>query len=180
VKSDRRQIFLKIAAIGAVTILLLDYAVITPLIGYWRTNTEEITKLQREIERGRQILDREKSIRTRWSEMLQKDLADDGSAAENDIIKAFSRCAQESRTAYTSLTPQWQTHEQTYQTLEIRANLTGDQPALCRLLYELETDPLPIRLEECEFTARNDKGQQLNLNVRFSALRLSVPERKTR
>jgi hypothetical protein len=35
---------------------------------------------------------------------------------------------------------------------------------------------LAVRLETCEITTRDDKGQQLTLNARFTALQLGNPE----
>ena len=123
--------------------------------------------------RGQQLLDREKSLRDRWAEMLRTDLGDDGPAAESDVFKAIGRWARDSHVTFTSLTPQWRKHEEGYDTFECRATATGDQAALSRLLYEIETDPLPARVEECEFNARDVKGKELGLSLRFSFVRIT-------
>jgi hypothetical protein len=73
---------------------------------------------------------------------------------------------------FSSLTPQWRGHDDGYDAFECRATATGDQAALGRLLYELETDPLPARIEECEITARDAQGKQIGLSLRFSFVRL--------
>jgi hypothetical protein len=176
-----RQTLLQITAFVVIGLLGLDKLIVSPLLTRWKEGEERIDKLNTQINRGHDLLDRQQSIQDRWKEILHKNLSDDVSVAENDVFKAVARWTRDSRTAYSSLTPQWQNHdqnhEQPYKTLEMRASLAGDQHSLCRFLYELEVDPLPIRLEDCELSARDDKGRQLDLNVRFTALRLPNTER---
>ena len=105
--------------------------------------------------------------------MQRTDLTEDLSAAENDVFKALDRWARDSHVSFTSLTPQWRSHEEGYDTFECRATATGDQASLGRLLYEIETDPLPARVEECELSTRDAKGAQLALSLRFSFVRIN-------
>jgi hypothetical protein len=171
--TEQRLAWLKIAAVAAVSLLLLERFVLNPSIQQWKAQSQRITLLRDQVERGQLLLDRERAIRDRWDSMLRNDLPADPSAAENELIKAIARWVGESRVALTSLTPLWRPHEQGYQTLECRATATGSQPALSRFLYELEIDPLAVRLETAELAARDDKGQQLTLNTRFTALQLA-------
>ncbi len=124
------------------------------------------------MQRGRQLLDREKSLAGRWAEMLRTDLPEDSSVAENDVFKALGRWARDSRVNFTSLTPQWRNHETGYDTFECRATAVGDQASLGRLIYEIESDPMAARVEDCELTTRDPKGAQLGLSVRFSFVRI--------
>jgi hypothetical protein len=112
--------------------------------------------------------------------MQQTDLSEDHSQAENDVFKAIGRWASASRVSFTNLTPAWRSHEEGYDTFECRATATGSQEALGRMLYEIESDALPMRVEECELSTRDAKGQQLALSVRFSAVRINDSRRKTR
>jgi hypothetical protein len=61
--------------------------------------------------------------------------------------------------------------------LDCQVNGSGDILSLARFLYELEKDPLALRIEDLEITARDDNGQQLTLSARFSGLKLN-PNRK--
>ena len=107
--------------------------------------------------------------------MLRANLPADGSAAEAAAFTAVSRWQGDSGVSVTSLTPQWQTREdEGYDAFEFRAAMTGDQVSLGRFLYELETDPMPCNLEECEISTRDAHGQQLNMAARFS-FRARVP-----
>jgi hypothetical protein len=169
-----RETFLKIAVGVVVGLFLLDWLVLEPGIASWKKQSEKLDALRQKVTRGRQLIEREKSIRGRWDEMLRTDLNDDSSAAENDVFKALNRWARESRVNFTSLTPQWRAHEEAgYDTFECRATATGDQASLARLIYEIEVDPLPARVEDCEMITRDPQGKQLTLSLRFSFVRIA-------
>ena len=172
-RSNRREALLKLAVMVVLGLFLLDKVVLSPLIAHWKEQGESIAMLREKVTRGRQLLEREDSIRGRWTQMNQSDLADDSSVAESEVFKGVARWASQSGINFTSLTPQPKTGQDGYDTLECRATATGSLAAVRRLIYDLETDPLPARLEECEITARDAKGQQVTLTMRFSFVRLA-------
>jgi hypothetical protein len=175
-----RETILKIAVGAVVGLFLLDRMVLTPALGAWKTQGERLTALRHQVQRGRQLIEREPSIRTRWEEMQRTDMPDDLSAAEDEVFKAVARWAIESGGKFTSINNQWRIHEEGYDTFEIRATATGDQAELGRLLYEIESDALPARIEECEWTARDAQGKQLGLALRVSFLRIAEAGRSAR
>jgi hypothetical protein len=179
-RSNRRETILKIVVAAVVGLFILDRAIISPAIARWKSQSERIADLRVKVNRGRQLMEREHAIRSRWDEMHRTDLADEGSAAENEVFKAIGRWGRESRISFTSLTPQWRHHDEGYDTFECRASATGDQDALGRLIYEIESDPLPAHLQECELTARDAQGRQINLTLRVSFMRLAAAERSAR
>lgn len=172
-RHKNRELILKIVVGAVVALFLLDRMVISPLIAHWGEQTERIAGLREKVERGQRLLEREQAIRERWAEMVERDLPDNVSTAESEVFKGVSRWANASRVGFTSLTPQWRSHEEGYDTYDCRATATGDQASLSRLLYEMERDNLPARVEEVEFTTRDKTGKQLLLTVRFSFLRLT-------
>lgn len=173
-RNSQRQALLKIGAISLVGLLLLDRVIFSPAMGRWSAQSERIDALRQKVQRGQQLLDRQDAIRTRWAEMVRANLPTEISAAENTAFQAIGRWARNSGISFASLTPQWQNHDEGYQTLECRALATGNQAALSRFIYELETDPMPVNLEECEITSRDAHGAQLTMTARFSFLRLAT------
>ena len=179
-QSKNRETLLKIGVGVVVGLFVLDRMVLGPALAGWKAQSERLAAVRLKVERGRQTVEREKSIRARWNEMLRTDLSEDHSQSENEVFKAIGRWASASRVSVTDLTPQWRPHEDGgYDTFECRATATGDQAALGRLLYEIESDALPMRIEKCELSTRDAKGQQLALAVHFSAVRIN-DERRAR
>jgi hypothetical protein len=168
-----REMLLKIVAGAAIGLFVLDRAILSPAIASWKLQSERLSQLGEKVRRGRQLMERETSLRARWDEMMQSDLPDDMSTSESEVFKAIGRWTRDSRVTFTSLTPQWRSHDEGYDTFECRAAATGDQESLGRLLHEVETDPLPARIEECELSTRDNKGQQLGLSLRISFVALN-------
>lgn len=171
-ENKRRETLLKIGVGVVVGLFVLDRMILSPAAAAWKAQGERVAQLREKVTRGRQLIERERSLRGRWNEMLRTDLADDPSAAENDVYKAIGRWAAESRISFTSLTPQPRTHDDGYETFELRAAAVGDQASIGRLLYEIESDPLPARIEECELRAQDATGRQLALSMKFSFVRI--------
>ena len=179
-QNKRRETFLKIGVGVVVGLYLLDRVIITPALASWKDQGERLTRLRQEVQRGRQLIEREKSLRGRWEEMQRTDMPDDISVAENEVFQAIGRWTRDSHVNFTNLMPQWRAGEEGCETFECRASATGDQAKLGRLLYEIETDPLPAHVEDCELAARDAKGTQLTLTMRFSFVRLTEGGKKTR
>ena len=138
-------------------LVMLDYAIIEPAIHIWSDQSDRIAVLQKKVDRGQSLLDREDRIRNLW-------------AAFNDM----NRWKIDSGITLTSLTPNWQAHEDDgYDTFECRAAGTGDQVSIGHFLFDLGTDALPCNLEECEISTRDAHGQQLTMTARFSFARIS-------
>ena len=178
--AKRRETLLKIGVGAVVALFLLDWMVISPAFAGWKAQSVRLTALRQKVQNGRQLTEREKSLRARWDEMQRANLPADMSSGENDVYKALARWTSESRVSFTSLTPQWRNHDEGYATFECRATAVGEQAALARLVYEIETDPLPARIEECELTARDAQGKQLSLALRFSFVRIEEQGRAMR
>lgn len=178
--ANKREAFLKIIVGVVAGLFLADRFVLTPSIAAWKAQSERLDGLRQRVTKGRQLIEREASLRGRWDEMLRTDLPEDSSAGEAEVYKALGRWGRDSRVSFTSLTPTWHTHEEGYDTFECRVTATGDQTSLGRLIYEIEADPLPARIEECELSTRDAQGKQLSLTMRFSFARINESGRETR
>ncbi len=179
-RNKNREALLKLVVAAVVGLFLLDRVILTPALAGWKEQGERIGALREKVGRGRQLVERERSIRGRWQEMLRTDLPEEMSAAEGEVYKAIGRWGIASHVSFTSLTPNWRTQEEGRAMFECRAAATGDQASLGRLLYEIETDPLPAHLDECEITARDAKGRGLAMTLRFSFVRLIEPVKGAR
>jgi Tfp pilus assembly protein PilO len=173
VKIDSRQKALTLVAIGAVALLAGDKLLITPLTGLWKGYASRISELRVNLNQGTSLIAREQVIRGRWDKVRKSVLPTDASAAESKVLTAVERWTRVSGITFTSIKPQWKQNADDYKTLECRVDATGDMESLTRFIYELERDPLALRVEDLEVSARDDNGQQLSLGVRFTALVLT-------
>ncbi|MFH1742612.1 MAG: hypothetical protein ABIH23_26710 [bacterium] len=168
-----RERVLTIIAMLCLCALAGDKLVLSPLLHLWDKRSERIVELNELLSKGAVLLKREESMRQRWQEMRDNALLTEASGAEDGVLKSVDQWTQKSRVSITSLKPQWKQKDEEFAVLECRAAATGGIESIARFLYELEKDPLALRLEEVEISARDEKGETLTLGVCFSRLLLT-------
>lgn len=169
---DRQQLLGWIAA-GAVALLALNYLVLEPLGRSWSARSAEIARLRQQVEDGTRLRERGEGLRARWEFMRRNALTNQPSQAENQLLKAFDRWTRDSRVGVTAVKPQFKRGDEGFATVECRLDAFGNLGALTRLLYNIEADPLALRLDVVEITARDDRGEQLTLGLQVSGLILN-------
>ncbi len=170
-----RQKFLMIAA-GAVVLLYGgDHFVISPLIDSWHARTERIADLRKQVDDDTRMVRRGDSLRSRWSEMQSNALPSNVSLAEAQMLKAFDRWERKAGVTRVSIKPQWKRPEDDYMTFECRVDYTGDMARISRFLYEVENDPMGVKVDNVEISSRDENGRQLSLGVQISGLLLNPP-----
>jgi Tfp pilus assembly protein PilO len=171
-----RQHVLAVVAIVAVALLAGDKFVLSPLTQSWKERTAKIADLRKSVSQGAQVVLREQLIRSRWEHMRTNMLPNNASVAENEVLRAFERWSQDSHISVTAIKPQWKRTADDYMTLECRADAFGNMQAVTRFLYEVEKDPLALKVEAVEITTRDNDGQQLSLGLQVSGVLLSTQE----
>lgn len=170
-RNQRERLLIIVAAVS-VLLLGLNTFVLNPLVRTWKARAVRMGELRASLQKSAVLLDREGMIRERWTQMKSQALPGNVSVAENEVLKAVDRWAQESKISFTSLKPQWKRNADDYMALECRADAFGSMQAVTRFLYNMERDPLALRVEDVEITARDTTGQQLSLAVKVSGLLL--------
>ena len=169
-ESNQRRRILAVAAIVCVAAVAGDRLVLSPLQNLWTARSERIVELEKSLSKGRLLVDREQAMKERWQDMKQRSLPADMSVAEDQMLKSVGRWTRDSRLGVTSLKPRWTDDEEDFKKLEFRAAAQGDMESIARFVYELETDPLPLKVEDIEIAARDESGSALALAVRFTGL----------
>ena len=169
-KIENRQQLLMVMAVAAVVLFAADQVVIEPMIGWWKTRAKTVAQLRAQVENGRRLIQREAGLRARWNQMRANTLPDNPSLAEQQTLKAFDSWARESGADVTGITPQWNNDSPDYLTLNCRLEAAGDLGTLSRFVYDLEKNPMALKLESVELSARDTTGQQLTLDLQISGL----------
>lgn len=160
----------------AALVLLGDNFVVEPLIASWKARAKAIAELRLKLENGRRMLQRDVALRSRWNSMLANAVPSNQSEAEGQLFKAFDRWERDSGITRISIKPQWKPgDDDSYATLECRADYNGDIDRVKQFLYEVEKDPMGLKVEDVEITSRDDNGQQLSLALQVSGLQLNPP-----
>ena len=171
-----REKLLTFLAIGVVALFIGNRLIFTPLVQSWQARSKRIEELTRAVNKGVLLLERERTIKGRWATMKSNALTSSASMAQDEVMKAVFRWSQDSGFGLTSAKPQKKQGDD-YTTIECRVDGLGNIESLQKFLYELEKDPLALKVEDLEITARDSEGQQLSAGVRLSGLLLGTEER---
>ena len=172
-----RQQILTIAAIAVLGLFAADKLLFDPLAAAWKAKAKRIQELRTRITQGQGLLQREGSIRGRWAQMERNTLTNNTSAAEQQLFGAIDSWRQDSRVAINGATPQWRHDADDYMTYQCRMDASGNLPSLTRFLYDIEKDPMALKLDSIEISARDKEGQQLVLALQISGLVLTPQSR---
>ncbi len=108
--------------------------------------------------------------------MQAEALPNNNSLAEQQVLKAFDSWSQDARISVNSITPQWKRDSDDYQTIECRVDASGSAGTLAKFLFNLEKDPMALKIESVQITARDKDGQNLSLGLQISGLVLNQAE----
>ncbi len=177
---NKRQQLLAILAIVAVGLFIADKLVITPLTKSWKARADRIAKLKEEVRDGSETLKRERVLREQWAMMSTNTLPNAKPEAESQMLKAFERWSQAGGVSVSSIRPQWKEAEDDYKTLECRADVAGSLSAISRFLFQIERDPMGVKVDSMELQSRDTEGSQMALVLQVSGLLLNPPKQTTR
>jgi len=174
---ETRQQFLVVLTIAVAALFVGERLVYEPLANWWSVRSQKVAELRKEVSDGRMLIQREKSLQSRWAQMRTNTLSADTSLAEQQVLKAFDNWSQDSRVTLTGITPQWNDDATNYLTVDWRVEAAGDLTALTRFLYDIEAGSTALKLESVNISARDDTGQQFTIGLQINGLALR-PEAK--
>lgn len=172
---NRQQLLVILAAV-VIGLFVMDKVVFAALTSSWKSRAARIADLREKCDRGRSLLRRAAGLQSRWDYMRTNTLSNDRSAAEQQLLRAFDRWSSQSRVSVLSITPQWKQDSEDFRTLECRVEASGSLDTLSRFLFEVEKDPMALKLQAVELSSRDNEGRQLALGVQVSGLVLTPRE----
>ncbi len=172
-----RQQLLTIGTIVMLGLFAADRLVVDPLMGFWDAKAKRIRQMRADVAQGKALLQRETSIRGLWSQMEHSTLTNNTSAAEQQLFGAIDSWRQNSGVAINGATPQWKHDADDYMTYQCRMDASGNLATLSKFLYDIEKDPMALRLDSIEISARDKEGQVLVLGLQISGLVLTPQPR---
>lgn len=177
-KIKNRQQLLMMAAAAVVGLFIADKVLYTPLTHWWTERSNSIADLRERVTRGKNMIDREHALRATWERMQTNTLPTDESLAEEQVLKAFRKWERDSRVTITSISPQSKHDADEYTTIQCRIEASGTIDNMNHFLYDLEKDPMALKLELVELSAHDTEGQQLLLGLQVSGLILTPQAQK--
>ena len=176
-----RQKTLVIIAASIVGLVVANSVIYSPIKGLWDARNHRIKTLQDAVQADKSLIRRKAQLQARWEHMKNNVLPGNPSLAGSAILKAKDRWEQRSGIKVESFSPQMQATDDpdtkdVITTLSCRADASGSMRNLLGFLYEVESDPMGLKLEDVDITTKDNNGQQLALGLTMSGLVLDVPQ----
>ncbi len=174
-----RQQLLTILTITVIGLLVLDKIISPPLTAMWKERSTRLTNLQNQVKEADRRQRGKDSLRSRWAQIQSSSLTNDTTMAEQQLISGLNRWSQMSGVSLNTITPNWkQGADASYKTIVCRVDASGSIDRISEFLYELETDPMALRLESVEMTSKDNNGSVIGANMEISGLVLTGLEAK--
>lgn len=165
-----RQHVLLLAAVLVVGLFLGDRLVRAPLWKAWKNRSAHLAELKVDVRNGEMLIERADSLTSRWNNMRTNALPIETAAAESLMLGAFDRWSRQADVSVSSIRPQWKRADNDYMTLECRADISGSISEVARFLYELEHDPMGVKVDNATLATRDTDGAQITLTLQASGL----------
>lgn len=172
-----RQKFLTILTLVAVGLLVVDKIVSPPLEKLWHERADRIKTLKEEVKEGDSLKRSSAFYHRRWTQIQASTLTNNTTMAEQQLFTGLNRWSQSSGITIKGVTPNWkQGADVSYKTLECRVEASGSLDRLSRFLYDLEKDPMALRLNSVELASGDNDGTVINAGLQISGLVLTGKE----
>lgn len=169
-ETKNREKLLAIAVGVCLGLVILNWLVISPLSDAWSRRSKQIADLKKSLADGAMLIRRQEVVQGRWDDMRTNALDSNPAVAEAELLTAFDRWVSQSGAIEGSFRPQLHETDDNYATIDCRADISGNIETILHFLYNMEKDPLAVRVDSFELTSRDDNGQQLTLGMDMSGL----------
>ena len=169
---NKREKLLLSVTLLAVAILIGDRLVLGPLVNSWKIRNDKIGILERDIAKGKTQLPRLEPSIKKWRKYVSNNLNSTNTTAEDKVLRAIETWTHDSRILLTSIKPQWQNHDDRYRTYDVRLVAEGTMQEAVKFVHAIESDELPLKIEQLELASREKTGKLISVSVHFTGLQL--------
>ena len=167
---SQRERYLAIGAAGLLGLVLIQVMVISPYLSRRDAIATELTSTRGDVDHLEMLYSQQQRLKKVWNEMNAGGLSNSPSDAESLLQQALDEWAQECDVNVSQL--KYERTNQEGKFLQISFHLTGAGPlsTMSRLLWRLETTPMPLRITEVQITPRKEGLDDLQLQLDVSTL----------
>jgi hypothetical protein len=166
----KREKYIAIGAASAIALLLLDQVVLSPLMEHREDLDRRQATLQTQLDDADSVFSRERRLKTIWSDMQAGGLNLDASQAEGQALRSIIAWANKAGVTLSALKPEHSSDERKFQVISFNVTGEGAMPDVARLLWAMETAPIPLRVTDMQITPRKEGTDDLSARISVSAL----------
>lgn len=167
---SKRERYIAIATAASVGLLVFDWYVLTPLMDYSGSLTQQKQQLVSELSAAARLMHTRTTLGRRWRTVRTTTVKHSQSEAEGQLLNAQRSWSQAAGLVLDAIKPERNEKLHDMQEVAFATTGSGTMRAATAFLYRLETAPIPLRIRELQLTSRTEGGDDLTLAVRVSTL----------
>ena len=165
--------------VGAAIVLYGLYSVvIKPYMDNLDALHDKTQAAQSALEDQKMLFQRKDDLQKVWSDLTHGGLSDNQSAAESQAVRAILDWAGDAGVTVTALKPDRASDENKFQILSYHVTAVGRTPDVGRLMWDIETATIPVRLTDVQVTPRKEGTD--DLTIQFGVTTLVQPPEPTK
>ncbi len=173
---SKREQHIAIGVGSALGALIVYSYVIAPFFATRGAVVADISKAQHTQSQNSQTLRRQRDLKPDWVTMSAGMKTDDGEAM-SQALTAVREWAQEAGVDLTILKPDRSSAENKFVVSSFHVTATGSMRSVSRLVWALETSPVPLRVTDMQITPRQEGTDKLTVQLSVSTLSLTEAEK---
>lgn len=161
-------------ALGAVLgIAVLNWVVVTPLMDWGKSISDQNDKSSEQEQNDHKLRNRLKTLNVIWQDMQKNGLKTDVSDAQNQLSNAVREWSEQSGVTLsdtkTGSSPTVDS-KTGFARIDYQVTCAGTSSAIAKLLYQIESAKIPIRIDNIRINSTKDGVDDLKAELSLSTL----------
>ena len=167
---SKREKYIAIGVGIAVGLLVLDQYLLSPFLARDKAITAETDKVQQQLSRATKLMKEQRDLKPVWADMTSGGLKTTREEADSQALNAVREWAQDAGVSIVALGSSRYSEEQKFMVSTFHVTGTGRMQSISKLMWALETAPIPVRVNEIQITPQKEGTDNLQVQLTVSTL----------
>jgi hypothetical protein len=155
---------------AAMGLFALDRYAITPYFTERKAVADQLAVVTKQTADATRKFREQRRLQGEWRNMISGGLKSDAGDAEQQLYESVRDWAREAGVAVTASDPQRVVRPDRTQVVRLRVTGSGTTAAFSKLLWKVETSPLPLKVDEFTLTAQPPGADKLAVTLWVSTI----------
>ena len=168
--ANRREKIIALILVAVLGLLVLDMYVYTPYTDERARVSKALDEAVKKEDKAQRLLRARARTDSQWKTLLDQGLKTDPAAAESQALHYMRTWADSSRVDFQSLKPDRVARSGDFQQIRIQATGTTTTAAFAKLLSQIETATIPMKVNDLRLTSRKEGNDDLSFAMSVSTI----------
>lgn len=175
---SKRERYIGIGVGAALALLMVDRYALTPYSERREALQREKTDLELKSINAKGAFNTQRSLQNDWK-AIRSHMKGDSSEAEGQARTALRECAEASGVTLGEVNADRPTTGQDgFRIVNLRVTVTGRMATVSRMLWQIETMPIPLRIASADIMSRGENSDDLKMDLTITTLVAPPEERR--